>query len=336
MKVVLYHSDCQDGLFAALTVWEQYGSSAVYIPVSYTLPQNRTPEETIEYVFSDSRYNSIIDSYGNSDIRISEITPDKYKDIELIVVDFSFPVEHFKYHTSIFKSVLVLDHHHTAINSYQEAFSWDTSPTEDWVCFFPTDNSEVIFALSESGALLTRKYFYRYQEIPNYIQYVSDRDLWTFRLANTKFFHYGIKLLNENNFASLHKVVTEQLHLLLDNGEMYGKDIQNRVDKVRNSGLTEIIVYIDEVEYKCGIVNSYLDIASDLCNSILQDEEYSIAIAYHIGKDSDVSFSVRSISEVDSSVISKKYHGGGHKQASGFHAIIDELVHILTTKQIEV
>lgn len=333
MKVCLYHKHCNDGLFAAYACWLKFKHEAIYIPVNYKPIQDMEPQEALDFIFNPENGKKI-DAIGNSHYKVSQVSPEKYKDIDLYVVDYSFPVNHFKHHGNLFKSVTILDHHDTAINAYLKEFIGEKEGSRITITF-KEPNINVIFATEESGAKLAYSYLFPEDPIPEIIELVSDRDLWKFKLKNTKAFHNGIKLLNIENFFNLNLTVKSDLSRVLDIGEIFENELTSRISKVKNSGLTPISINLLGHTYSGAIINSYPDIASDLCSSILS-EGYSIAIAYSIGKNNDVSYSVRSIPGVDSSIISKKYGGGGHLQASGFHSDTALLFNILQTKKLEI
>lgn len=333
MKVILYHSSCMDGLFAAYACWLKFNNDAIYIPVGYKPIQDMEPQEALDYIF-DPVKGEKIDEIGNSRYKVNQITPNSYKDIDLYVVDYSFPVEHFKYHSKLFKSVTVLDHHDSAIKSYLKQYIAETDGSRLLVNF-NNPNITLIFAIEESGAKLTYSYLFPNTQVPDVIELVSDRDLWKFNLEYSKIFHAGIKALNIDNFFKLNLTVKYSLSRILDIGGVFENELTSRISKIKKSGVTPISISIHGCVYDSAIINSYLDIGSDLCDSIIS-EGYSIVIAYYVGKNNDVSYSVRSVPNLDSSIISKKYGGGGHLQASGFHSDTALLFNILQTKKLEI
>lgn len=331
MNVILYHQNCNDGLFAAYACWLKFQDKALYIPVNYKPIQDMTTQESLDHIFNYDN-NSKIKETDNSIYQLTDIAPEKYKDINLYVVDYSFPVNQFKDHCNLFKSVTVLDHHDSAIKAYCGEFVYEFSNCRKKISF--GSNHTVIFSEKESGAKLTFNYLFPEERIPEYFELVSDRDLWSFKLNYTKAFHSGTRLLNFVNFRKLDLNLKYGLNRILDLGMVYESELANRIKKVKRSGVIEFSCYIDGRSYRLALVNSYLDIASDLCSSILSDG-YEIAMAYYIGSD-DVSISVRSLKDIDSSVISKHFGGGGHQQASGFQMPLTEFTNLLNTKRLEV
>jgi oligoribonuclease NrnB/cAMP/cGMP phosphodiesterase (DHH superfamily) len=334
MKVVLFHKNCNDGLFAAYACWLKFKNTAIYIPVNYKPIQDLSTQEALDYIFNHDNADKI-DGLGNSKYSLKDITPSNYHEIDLYVVDYSFPVKQFKEHCDLFKSVTVLDHHDNAIKAYSTEFIYEYDGYTQRKYFHIRDHCNVIFSSKESGALLTYKYFFPKEIVPDYFELVSDRDLWKFEYTHSKAFHSGAMLLGIENFNKLDLNLKHGLERILDLGTVYENELTNRINKIKRSGLTDVTIRVNGSDYRVGIVNSYLDIASDLCSSILSDG-YQMAMVYSIGVDGDVSVSVRSIKDIDGSVISLHYGGGGHKQASGFHTTMEFLSNLLSTKYLEV
>ena len=314
MKVFLYHANCTDGLFSAYSLWKAFGNDALYIPVNYKPIQDQTPEEALQYIFNfDLVKNPEI--ANNSYHYHKRITEADYADIELYVVDYSFPVDHFKHHTEVFNSVLVLDHHHTAFDAYKTVYDHHLDDN-GWANFHTTENSQVIFSHKESGCKLAWMFFHK-DKVPDYIEYVSDRDLWTFKLKKSEIFHAGVNGLGLKVFSSLDSHLLYALPKIISVGTVILDDKKRRIQNVKNSSVITVKLVINDEEYSCALVNSPPEMASDLCSSVLSDGNHQIAISYYITKEGKVACSVRSIKSVDSSIFSLYYGGGGHKQASG-------------------
>jgi len=332
MKVVIYHTNCNDGLFAALCAWQKFGMDALYIPVNYKPIQEMEPMDALRFIFSKETAKSV-DAIGNSKYKVQDVTEENYKDVELFVLDYSFPVDHFITHCGEFKSVTVLDHHEKAIKDYCEIFHHIVD-NNGWKVLTPFDNCKLIFAEKESGAKLSWMYFNPGVEVPGYIELVSDRDLWKFKLEYTRSFHAGIKTLNESNFRALEQNVKFGINRILDLGKYSERMVNDRIKALKNSNCRFITIHHKGKRYKAGLVNCYLDIASDLCAKIIKDEECKIAIAYNIHRDDIVGCSIRSNNEL-AMPIAERFGGGGHLNASGFSITLDQLFNILTTGILE-
>lgn len=333
MKVVLFHTNCTDGLFAALSAWQKFGKDALYIPVNYKPIQDLSAQDALNYIFSEHTGKKV-DPIGNSNYRVTDVTPDMYKDIDLFVVDYCFPVIHFLEHCAVFNSVTVLDHHEKAIVDYCAVFPY-TEVHNGWRQLTPFDNATLVFSEKESGAKLAWMYFFPEENVPGTIELVSDRDLYTFNFPDTRPFHAGIRGIGEKNFEKLYKLVTEDLERVIDLGTHFEGANINRIQSTRESNTQFITIRMDGIDYKAGIVNSFPDIASDLCASLIKNYGCSISIAYNIHANRSVGCSIRSDNEM-ALPISERLGGGGHKNASGFHISLQRLADALSTGVLEV
>ncbi|MAF79502.1 hypothetical protein CL629_00240 [bacterium] len=78
-KVILYHSNCEDGFSAAWAAWKKFKNKASYIPVDYQKPP-----------------------------------PKGLKNKDIFLLDFSYPEDIIKRLIKNNKSITILDHHITA------------------------------------------------------------------------------------------------------------------------------------------------------------------------------------------------------------------------------
>ena len=333
MKVVLYHSNCQDGFFAAATLYQKFGKDALYIPVGYKPIQDISPQEALEYIFNPKNAEEFF-ANGNSNYRLSDVHPEMYQDIELFILDYSFPVGHLEAYSKLFKSILTIDHHVTSAKAYADKYTTGETK-EGWLVMYPSENTKLVFSDKDSGAMLTHRYFNPQEPVPYFIELVSDRDLWQFKKKETDLFHYGVRLLNEENIQKVLNYANTNFEFILHLGELQKKEVHNRIKKTKRHGVLPVKITLHDKDYKGAIVNSSLDIASDLCNSIIKDG-YDIVMAYSVQALDDVSFSVRSAKGVDSSKLSLSFGGGGHAQASGFHAPSKTLFEMMSSQTLVV
>lgn len=351
MIVVLYHKDCNDGFFAAKVVHEYHGADALYIPVDYKSMQDRSCKDGLKYIFSEE-YLEKVKANGNSKLELFNITEKDYKDISLIVVDFSFSLEDFKEHCELFKTVLVIDHHETAFKNYSKNFVFNKNELnvtrkdgsvlpETFYTANSTSNSVIYLAEKMSGAKLAYLIYKGHlltntssKGFPLHIELVSDRDLWTFNYPETNHFFYGMRLLDSQNFNEVNRQIELNFDNILLMGKLYENMIKNRVAKLRASAVNHIQIVMNGETYSCGIINGNSDIASDICNDVIYKDDYDISFTYSILKDYDVSCSVRSNKEVNCLPLAEHFGGGGHKTACGFHMSLATLGEILETESL--
>lgn len=369
-RIVFYHKNCIDGLFAAYAAWLRYdhmdeetSGTTLYIPVSYNEIQGKSPAVAL------------------SDL-LNKHDPEKklsvLKQCDVYVLDFSFPVDHFKYHCEVFGVVTVLDHHASAERDYAKEFPvvegtlynvYRNSTNSQYgsalnVYRNPTisEYGSALFAKEMSGALFAYKMLVGYNDtglshlkseegIPMPFHLVSDRDLWIFKYGDlTREFNAGIKALDYQSFEDLHYDLICGMDKIIKTGKAYMKERQRRVELAAKDVSTVTVSCIDvanpntvQAQFEVAVVNTHLEIASELGDHILKNRDTLHAIKYvpqavimfSIDKDSVVRCSIRSTELVDCSAIAKQFGGGGHKQASGFSMSLDQLYHMLKNKHLE-
>lgn len=282
---VLYHRSCTDGLAAAYCAWKALDyDSTVFYPVQYS------------------------EAFPNIDIK---------KGDSLYLLDFCYPYDVLVDKVPTGVNVVILDHHKT-----QEA---------EWVKIMESQlwQTSGAFTSSESGAVLAWEWFFPDKEIPKLILHVQDRDLWNFKMPATKDVITGLRALKDHHkfevFDSLifdenRKVSDAMLDKLIE----VGSAINGQIDGVCRTFATPGSNKIATVQFeghKTALYNTTENI-SDIAAAILRNGEgYDISLSYFITSDLKVVFSLRSYDKganVDVGEISKKYGGGGHRNAAGF------------------
>lgn len=334
MKVVLFHKNCFDGLFSAFSFWKKYGAKdTIYIEVNYKPIQDMKPMEALDYIFESYIKNPSSVNPAHYVFEHGYVTKDEIKKMDLYLLDYSVPSEHLIEYSKLFRSITVLDHHKSALEDYSNKFT-KTNDEFGWIYMSPAPNTTIIFSKNDSGARLTWRYLFgRFCDIPNYIEFISDYDLWTFKLANTRKFDYGLKLQDLSTFNMIETLMNYHLQTIVNEGEKYEKALMARVKKISRTNTIDIIVKIKGFDYKGCLINSFPDMRNELCNFKI-DEGYDIAISYNFSNRGDVSCSVRSKKDVDSSLLSEMFGGGGHINSSACAISIDQFYDILDKKHI--
>ena len=335
MKVVLFHKNCHDGLFAAFSYWKKFGSKdTIFIEVNYKPIQDMKPMEALDYIFNGYIKNPSTLNPVNYQFKDNKVSLEDMKEMELFIVDYSFPVRHLQEYISVFKSILVLDHHKTAIDEYTEHYEVKEGGF-GWMFINPSNNCRIVFSNKESGAKLSWMYFHgEYIEVPDYIELINDYDLWKFNLENTRKFDYGLKLQDISSFNVLDTLMNSYKYDIISTGGKYERMHLARIEKIVKANIIEVCLTISGKQYKCGLVNAYPDIRNEICDHVIKTLGYDAAISYNIYSSTEVSCSLRSKESLDSSGLSKMYGGGGHKNSSAFRITFKELSNIIKNKYI--
>jgi oligoribonuclease NrnB/cAMP/cGMP phosphodiesterase (DHH superfamily) len=218
---------------------------------------------------------------------------------EVYLVDFSYKrpiVERMREQAS---RLVLIDHHKTAID--------DLAP------LIKSKAIESLVSLDYSGAMLAWQWFngHHYDEMPQLLRHIEDRDLWRFALHRTReiqacvFSHpYDFDVWDE-----LMKVDPQTLAI-------EGAAIERKHHK-DIAELTKVVTREFCIGgYTVPVANLPYTLTSDAGHLLAQGKPF--AACYWDTPDGRV-FSLRSTEEgLDVSEIAKQYGGGGHKHASGF------------------
>ena len=234
--------------------------------------------------------------------------PIEFKDSyeTLIIIDFSFKKDIMDKLNKITKEFIWIDHHITA---KQENFElWKTA--------------DGLRNIDNSGAALTWRYFFKAFPVPQSVKLVEDYDLWNFEYGNdTRYFAEINGVWNMDDFYTLLKH-PENLDSQIGHGyTLYTRkelNIKNRIKKENNN----IKTIFFEGSKTALINNSQTQDGSLLGNEICKND-YEIALKYTIKKDQMI-FGLNSIGDINVGNIARKYKGGGHKNAAGFHLCLEE------------
>ncbi len=294
--IILYHKDCMDGIAAA------------YVADCY---------------FNDMEisHKCIPIQYGDD---IYEVLGDNIQSVnELFFVDFSAKRDIIIDLATKFKKVTILDHHKTA-----EA---ELKHLDD------IDNIEMIFDMNRSGAVIAYDYFTGPELNPNgytmpglesmfmISDFIQDRDLWNWKLENSKevseYFKFTVK---PNDLESFKTMATKfNWNTALNIGETLTKvkdlAVASKVKKYRT-------INIAGIELVCiNLTENISEVGNELCKLTGKP-----AMMYFIKEDLKVVLSFRSLDELpDVSIIAKFFDGGGHRNACGATTNMEELKDIL-------
>lgn len=312
-SVVLYHKNCNDGYIAALVMYAYFSEMNLlhvskFIPVQYN--QGLPDEELLE---------------GKT----------------VYVLDFSFSKEDTAKLTELASSVIMLDHHQSAIDNLftGEKFLEESLVEKDesaGVYLLHTRTVSLMVDKTESGASLAFDAFGKVienEEIKERLKYLcdhaKDRDLWNFTLPSTlAIYEYcstmkfdlklGYELLVQSSPVELNAQV-EKARVRVD--------MRNELAKQYASKATTI----EFMGYEIPAVNVPSDFSSIVGDILSKDAPY--ALMYVIDKDI-VYCSLRSnkTDGVDVKDIASKFGGGGHFHASGFSIPTNKLDEMLNGK----
>jgi len=211
----------------------------------------------------------------------------------VVICDFSFKSNILQEMVQDAEELLVIDHHASAARELDD---------------LPAEYKQ--FDMTHSGAILTWNFFHPHEPAPPLLQYVEDRDLWTWTLPNSTEVCLGLDTF-EQSFPVWH-------HLDVETCRKVGEPIVQWRKQLTDSVVATSVESSFE-GVKCRIVNaSGGPLISYVGDAILRRHNVPLALIwYYDGPSQEYKVSMRA-KGVDCSYLAVKYGGGGHPNASAF------------------
>ena len=265
---VLYHADCVDGFTAAYYAYRGLQKPAHYVPLRYGDPLPEIPDGSKVYML---------------DYTISRA------DTEALQQRLGY------------YSVVVLDHHQSAVNELA-GMEWP-----------------VVIDTSKSGAMLARQWWFGFDKQPPMLaQYVQDRDLWRWELPSSEEVsaHIGSLEFDWDVWEALETDL--ECSDTFDRVVMCGRAVL-RAQQRMIERISENTRFCELDGWAAALVNSPV-LGSEVGAAVLESfPEAQIALVWAQRSDGQVRVSVRSRADgPDVAAIAEKRGGGGHRHAAGF------------------
>lgn len=272
--ICIYHKNCADGFGAAWVVHKALG---------------------------DILYHAA--KYGSS--------PPDINGKDVFIVDFSYPRSTLIEMAKIANSIVIIDHHKTAI--------------EDLVDL--PNNIITIFDIEHSGAMLTWNYFFPNQAPPQLLLHIEDRDLWKFKFENTR-------LIMSNVFSFPYDFLTWDTLMSTDVSThiLEGSAIERKQLRDLEILLPSITREMIIAGYQVPVANLPFTFTSDAASMLAKGRPFA---ACYCDTPNGRTFGLRSTDDgIDVANIAKIFGGGGHRNASGFTISSEEAAKFDIVKNI--
>ena len=272
--LVIYHGGCRDGFCAA---WVCHRALREYNPEFFEGYYGREPP---------------VDLARNRDV---------------VLVDFSYPLDQMRALAEACATLLVLDHHKTAEAALRD---------------FRAVNARVVFDMDRSGAGLAWDNYFPGQVRPMPVAYTEDRDLWRFALPESRDVNAYLSTLpfEFEAWAAAETTAAQDC--------MEGYDAWFTAAKAGRSVAAKTSQYVREVlknarsvtfeGHDVRIVNAPQVDISELLDALTIGSTF--AMGWWQRADGVFQHSLRSRGDFDVSELAKRYGGGGHKNAAGFQS----------------
>ena len=305
MKHVIFaHSHCTDGLCAASIM-----------------------KRAINICFNTEDIVVIFARYGAEKKALEQAEIDDKTDV--YIVDFSFSREDTLDIAKKCANLVILDHHITALEKL-EGIEKESS------------NIEFFFNNNMSGATLVSGFvskrfldFGKSQVVVNYVAaMVEDRDLWSFKLKDTKAFgEFVFSQIEPNDIDAFSEILFDsdmkKIQSYVDLGNILDKNkkkqVNQRLEQMQNPTVLEIPYPETSEQVQIIFVNeTQSDLVSELGNSICKKFQKPVCL-YKILSNGMVSLSFRSMDNlIDMSKVAVALGGGGHRNACGAEMSLED------------
>jgi oligoribonuclease NrnB/cAMP/cGMP phosphodiesterase (DHH superfamily) len=287
----IYHAGCADGFAAALVVREAYK----HLPSNLQVPDCN---------FVPMQYGQVpewlTEEAVNAEQRLFQI---------IYIVDFSFPLQLLAKMAKIARTVRVFDHHKTFKEMLTQASQ------EGYV--FP-ENLSINFNPDMCGAQIVAEALDVKDIHKVLIDYVGDRDLWKFKLPQSKAVNAVVQNTPRTfeDYRHLSRNVTFNFSQLVAQGDIILGIEKKQLDYLETLARPIEIEAGAGVKHRGLVINAPALFSSELGNRLAQKATFGAT--YFQDSKGDTVFSLRSVGDFDVSNLAKAYGGGGHKNAAGF------------------
>lgn len=223
-------------------------------------------------------------------------TPEVPAEAKVLMVDFSLDRLLLQDLKASVQDLIVLDHHKTA-EAQLHGLDW------------------AYFDMDESGASLAWKFFHPGQDVPRFVDYIREHDLWRFELPNSAPIRAFIRSY-EMTFENWDKVNTT---IVMDTvvAVREGFAIQ-RAQEAAVATMADQAVMIKIGGHLVPVTNATIYF-SEVATRLLKLHPEAPFAAYYMDRaDGRRQWGMRSNPDFDCSKVAKRYGGGGHPQAAGF------------------
>jgi uncharacterized protein len=238
--------------------------------------------------------------YGDRAIYVEghyQHSPPDVEGCDVYLVDFSYKRDVVEKLLLDAASVTLIDHHKSALDDLKDL-----------------PGLKYHIDINRSGATLAWSYLFPDEKYPLLLEHVEDRDLWRFKLQNTKevmaclfTYNHDFDVWNELMSADESRI-SEMVNI--------GKVLISKHDKDTRELVKLCKRRMVIAGYDVPVASIPYMFASEAGHIMAEGERFA---ACYIDTDSERIFSLRSNNDgVDLSEIAKHYGGGGHVRAAGF------------------
>ncbi len=228
----------------------------------------------------------------------------------VLIADFSYKPDVLRELGAKAKSIVILDHHKTALADLLEF-----QP-----CAQERGNITAHFDMDHSGAMMTWDFCFPGKPAPEMLRYIEDRDLWRFNLKETRSF--SLYLRSHPYDFEVWTDVANRLWRMPN--AILGEAAA--IERFYDRKLAEMLptaTWKNIGQWNVPVAHAPYAFASDLAHELLKAHAHAPFAAVAVDAYGGRTYSLRSEdSRQDVSEVARQFGGGGHRNASGFRVPI--------------
>ena len=299
---IVYHGNCQDGFTGAWIAHKKFGDYPDYVPGFHNKPR---------------------------------ASDDMFAGKDVVFIDFTYKKSIMKEIALLAKSVVILDHHKSAVEDLDEFpdFTVGDEASFDvaWEWAEEVGNRVMAgFDIYRSGAMLAWNFFFPSDPSPLIVNYVQDRDLWRFELTGTREISMWLFSFEYtwDNWDNAEIEIAD--NTLRDHVIFAGTAIERKHQKDIAELLPISTRWMKIEDHIVPVANMPYTMASDAANILATDPTAKFGATYFIDSDGYANFSLRSLG-FDVQEIAVRHGGGGHAKAAGFKILPHDMPQLWQT-----
>jgi oligoribonuclease NrnB/cAMP/cGMP phosphodiesterase (DHH superfamily) len=227
------------------------------------------------------------------------------------ILDFSFEASLMQGIDEQAAKLVMLDHHKSAADKLGQ---------------FKCRCGVVHFDMSQSGAMLSWKFFFPDRPVPDLVRYVQDRDLWTWAYPESAAFLSALDL-EPNEFprwAEIAAFTPEQSAEFCQRGKAMNEKFLHLCQDIARGAAPVTF------NGQHGLMVNCPGAFSSEVGNMLSSECGSFALLWSVSKDGTVKVGLRAVQAFNAIPLAESMGGGGHPQACGFRMGPERLPELLT------
>ncbi len=302
-SVVMYHTRCFDGTMAAAAALKAIQEGTLdcnpetgLIPINYN-------QSDLETFFQEDGPFEKAQKQGANDFTFVDFCPKAAVVRELLARECT---------------VVILDHHKTAMADVKELEG--------------LEGLTLNFDMTKSGAAMAWEYWHG--EIPDLVLHVEDRDLWKWKMKNTREIMAWLSSFAETNDPQTYLDAIQEFNYedyrCVQTGSALCKEMDTQIQRMASA-----YRYVEFPPFGKGIVVNATCYPSEVCQYLYDEHEVPFVIAYSATRGGDFALSFRSkqgaAHSIDVTTLAKEFEGGGHANASGGICDLESWAHLLGT-----